>query len=150
MLLKYNPKKIVGSWSGTVKGREFAIKFTGFMDGTFIEADYDEDHVTKHVGADGTASAILNANLGAIVTVTFVQGAAVNRELSKYVPNARNNFLPVGTLKVEDLNGDSVIKAAEAWIKKRPKLDFGKDIAPRPWMFDTGEAEINVGAAENF
>lgn len=150
MLLKYNPKKIVGSWSGSIGEREFSVPFVGFMDGTFFEAEYDEDHVTKHVGSQGDATAVLNCNLGALFTVTFVQGSPVNAALSLLVPNARRNYLPTGTFKFEDLNGSTVAKTTQAWIKKTAKIEFGKDVTGRIWTFDCGEAELVPGSAENF
>lgn len=150
MLLKYNPRKITGSYTGSIGDRQFSVKFEGYMDGTFVEAEFDEDHVTKHVGGDGVTSAVLSANRGATIVVTFVQGAPVNEELSKLVPDGRKNYLPVGTVKIEDLNGTTAINAAEAWIKKTAKVEFGKDILGRQWTFDTGEADINVGLASDF
>lgn len=150
MLLKYNPKKITGSFKGSIGGRDFSVRFVGYMDGTFMEAEYDEDHVTKHVGSDGTASAVLNANRGAKITVTLVQGSPSNDALSKLVPDARKNFLPVGTLTFDDLNGTAAVKTVEAWIMKTAKVEFGKELLGRQWVFDTGECEINVGMAGDF
>ena len=117
------------------------------MDGTFITADYDEDQVTKHVGSQGDASFILNANAGASVTVMLIQGSPSNDELSKLVPNAKNDYLPVGALKFEDLNGRTVIKSSDAVIKKGAKVEFGKELTGREWVFDCGEAEIVVGGS---
>jgi hypothetical protein len=150
MLLKYNPKKITGSWSGSINGREFAVQFSGFMDGTFFEAEYDEDQVTKHVGGQGDATAVINANLGALFTVTLVQGSPVNGALSLLIPNARRNFLPTGAFSFEDLNGTTIARTREAWIKKVAKIEYGKDVSGRVWTFDCGEAELLPGAAENF
>lgn len=148
-ILKYNPKKVTGSFTGTVNGRDFAVQFTGWMDGTKITAEYDEDAVTKHVGDDGDVSVVLNCNRGAQITTTFVQGAAVNKALSDLTPNGRNDYMPVGVLSIKDLNGSTVIKATEAWIKKSAKVEFSKSIMGRAWTFDTGEADIDVGAAED-
>jgi len=148
MLLKYNPKKITGSFAGQINGREFAVPFVGFMDGTFFLAEYDEDHVTKHVGSQGDATAVLNCNLGALFTVTLVQGSPANAALSLLVPNARRNFLPTGVFRFDDLNGTTVAKSMQAWIKKTAPIEFGKDVTGRSWSFDCGEAELVPGAAE--
>lgn len=147
MLRKYNPKKITGSFSGKIGSREFAVQFIGFMDGTFIEAEYDEDQVTKHMGGHGDATAILNPNKGATCTVTFVQGSPVNDDLSDLVPDADKDFFPVGVLSFVDLNGTTAVKSPQAWIKKMAKVDFGKDVAGRVWMFDLTNADIHVGGS---
>lgn len=147
MLRKYNPKKITGSFTGKVGNREFAVRFIGYMDGTFVEAEYDEDAATKHTGSQGDTTVVLNPNKGAMVTVTFIQGSPCNDELSDLVPDADRDYLPVGTLAFDDLNGTSEVKSNEAWIKKTAKMEFGKALTGRAWTFDTGNAQIRVGGS---
>lgn len=149
-LHKYNPKKITGSYKGKIGNRQFTVQFVGYMDGTFITAEYDENAVTKHIGAQGAVSAVLNCNKGAKLVVTFVQGSPCNDQLSDLVPDASKNFFPVGILTFEDLNGTTKFKAAEAWIMKTAKVEFAKDLTGREWTFDTGEADIHVGGAGDF
>ena len=146
---KYNPKKITASYTGSVGGNSFAFQFLGFMDGTFLTADYDEDAVTKHVGSQGDATFILNANRGASVTVMLVQGSPTNDELSKLVPNADLNYMPVGVLNFKDLNGTTVFESADAVIKRRAKVEFGKEVTGREWVFDCGHADLKVGSGED-
>lgn len=152
MLLKYNPKRVTGSFSGTMpSGRQFAVQFEGYMDGSFIEAEFDVDQVTKHVGGDGTATATISANRGAKVTVTFVQGAPSNDELSELIPNADKNYLPTGVITIRDLNGTAKLVASNAWIAKPPKIEFGTATTGRPWVFDCAAADAyNVGEAGDF
>lgn len=147
---KYNPKRIVGSWKGSVGGRDFAVRFTGYMDGTFVAADYDEDHVTKHIGAQGEVSLVLNANESGTVTVTIVQGSETNDELSVLIPNASLNRLPLGVLEFVDLNGTTQIESNEACIKKTASVEFGKDIAARQWVFECADLKLFVGGAGDF
>lgn len=147
MAYKYNPRRITGSFKGSVGGRDFAVQFVGFMDSSAVVAEFDEDAVTKHNGNDGQTSVILNANLGAKVTVMLVQGSPANDDLSDLVPNAKLDYLPVGVLTFEDLNGTTVIKMAEAWISKMAKIEFGKTVTARQWVFESGEGEFHVGGA---
>jgi hypothetical protein len=145
---KYNPKKITGSYKGSIGARQFAIQFVGFMDGTFLTADYDEDAVTKHVGSQGDATFVLNANRGASVTLMLVQGSPTNDQLSDLVPNAKLNYMPVGVLTIKDLNGTTEFESADAVIKRRAKVEFGKEVTGREWVFDCGDADIYVGSGE--
>jgi hypothetical protein len=137
MLKKYSPKKINGGWNN--------VQFLGYMDGTFVEVEFAEDAVTTHVGAQGDVSVVLNANRLATVTVTFIQGADVNEELSKLVPDARTNSLPRGAFSLTDLNGTTVVSGKDAFIKKTAKIEFAKNITGRQWVFVIPEAEIFVG-----
>lgn len=147
-LKKFNPKRIKGSFTGTVNGRPFAVPFTGYMDGEFVTAEYDEDAVTEHVGSDGEVTVVLNANKKATVTVVLTLGSESNQLLSVLVPDADLNYLPVGNLKFADLNGTSYIKGPEAWIRKTAPVSYSNQVTGRSWVFGVAKAEINVGASE--
>jgi hypothetical protein len=137
MFAQYNPKKIAGSWNG--------IPFVGFMDGTFVSVEADEDAAMKHVGAQGHATVAINANKGAKITVTFSQNAPVNAALSALLPDADRNRLPSGPLLLKDLNGTTVVFAETAWILKVANVTFGKEIEGREWTFDCEAATIVAG-----
>lgn len=137
MLKKYNPKKINGGWNG--------VPFLGYMDGTFIEVEFAEDAVTVHVGSQGDVSVVLNANRMATVTVTLIQGSPTNDQLSRLVPDARLNSLPTGPFSMSDLNGTTLVSGKDAFIRKTAKIEFGKTITGRQWVFVIPEAEIFVG-----
>lgn len=149
-LRKFNPKRIKGSFTGTINGRPFAVAFSGYMDGEFVTAEFDEDAVTEHVGSDGEITLVLNANKKATCTVTLVMGAEANQLLSFLVPDSENNYLPVGTLKFADLNGTSYIKAPEAWIRKMTPVSYSNQVTGRAWAFGMAKAEINAGASVDF
>ena len=137
MLKKYNPKKINGGWNN--------IPLLGYMDGTFVEIEFAEDAVTTHVGSQGDVSVVLNANRMATVTVTLIQGSPTNDQLSKQVPDARANRLPTGTFSMKDLNGTTLVSGKNAFIRKTAKIEFGKNVTGRQWVFVIPEAEIFVG-----
>ncbi len=149
-LRKYNPKKITGSFTGSVGGRPFAVAFSGYMDGSFVSAEYDEDAVSEHVGSQGETTIVLNANKKAACTVTLVQGSPANDLLSVLVPDADLNYLPVGVLSFTDLNGTTVIASSEAWIRKTAPIEFGKEVTGRVWVLGMSDAKIHVGGAADF
>lgn len=152
MLLKYNPKRVTLSFTGTLpSGKNFAVQFEAFMDGTMIEAEFDVDQVTKHVGGDGVATATLSANRGVKVTATLLQGSPTNDDLTLLIPNADLNYLPVGVLTLRDLNGTSKLVVKNAWIVKPPKIEYAVAVTGRPWMFDCEKADAyQVGSAGEF
>lgn len=141
MLKKYNPKKINSTWSPNGN----AIQFKGFMDGTFLEAEFAEDQVTTHVGSQGDVTVILNANQMATVTHTLIQGSPTNSDLSKWVPSAKRNVVPTGPYSAVDLNGKTVISGKDAFIRKTAKIEFAKGLTGRQWVIVLPEAEIVVG-----
>ncbi len=133
-----------------MNGRSFAVQFIGYMDGTFVSAEYDEARVTKHAGSQGEHTFVVNANKGAKATVTLVQGSPNNDELSDLVPDADRNYMPVGVLSFEDLNGTTVFRSDEAVIATVAKIEYGKDVLGREWAFECGESEIHVGSGADF
>lgn len=137
----YNPKRVAVSWAG--------INFVGFMDGTFVSVDMDEDAVTKKTGSQGDTVATLNANLGAGVTLTLLQTSPTNDQLTNKIPDPRRNSLPTGEFQIKDLNGNTLIHAAVAWIKKPPKVDYAKEVMGREWAFDLAEVDTyKVGGSD--
>jgi hypothetical protein len=148
-LYQYNPLRIAGSFVGTAKGRPFAVQFVGVMDGTFYSAEYDEARVTKHAGGQGDHSFVMNASKGAKLKGTFVQGSPTNDDLSDLIPDAERNYMPVGVLHLEDLNGSTVFISHEAVISTVAKVEFGKDLIGREWEWECGKTEIFVGGAED-
>lgn len=148
---KFNPKRITGSFKGNVGGREFAVKFNGgFMDGSFVQASFNADRITEHVGSQGDVTLVLNADKTATVTVTLSQGAAQNAELSNLIPDADKNFLPVGALDFEDLNGNTKVKGPEAYIKTVAPIEYGNAVVGRAWVFGIASAELFVGEGQDF
>jgi hypothetical protein len=146
VLKKYNPKKINGGWSPSLaNGGTQAIQFLGYMDGTFVEIEFAEDAVTTHVGSQGDVSLVLNANQMATVTVTLIQGSPTNDQLSQQVPNASLGILPTGSFSLSDLNGTTLVSGANAFIRKTAKIEFGKSITGRQWVFVIPQAQIFVG-----
>lgn len=139
MAAPFNPKRVACNWRG--------IPFSGFMDGTVIAVEADEDATMKHVGVDGKATVALNANKGAGFTFTFAQGSPVNALLSALVPDADRNFFPTGELLIKDLNGTTLVHAEIAWIKKVANIEYGKEILGREWAFDCEAATILVGGS---
>lgn len=149
MLQKYNPRRIVGSFTGKVAGRDFAVQFEGFAD-DMIEASYDEARVTKTTGPRGDTAFTINASTATKLKVVFMQGSPTNTELSKLIPDAARNYLPCGTLSFSDLNGNSVYHTDEAVIETPAGLGFKKDQSPREWNFTCGQTTMLIGEAGDF
>ncbi len=146
--MQYSPKRITASFSGTKPdGSAFAIQFRKFMDNEFLTVDMIEDSVTMHIGGQGDATIVLNANEAAKVGVSFVQGAEENDQLDELVPNASRNWLPTGTLVLEDLNGTTLLTEHQAVVQRRPKTGFGKAVGARDWMFLCPKPAYKVGGS---
>jgi hypothetical protein len=49
-----------------------------------------------------------------------------------------------------DLNGRTVIKSSESWIRKTAPIEQGNSIVGRAWTFGLADAELFVGGAGEF
>lgn len=147
MAKKFNPKRVRGSWTGDVNGRAFAVRFEGYMDGTFLTCSYDEDGVLEHVGSDGLTTIVLNPNRKATLVLTLSQSAEANDDLSLLQPDPSRDLLPTGVLAFDDLGGSSVIKSETAWLRKIAEVVWGNEIQGREYTFGLADAEIHVGGS---
>jgi len=121
----------------------------GFADGTFINVEFDEDSVAKTVGAQGAVTATMNAHRGGKATFTILQGSPTNDLLSALAASSRpsNAALIVRPLFIKDLNGTTLVSAAEAWVLKVPNTEFGKEVASREWVIDIARLQMHTGGA---
>lgn len=128
-MFEYNPVNIIVHWGPT--------KLDGFMDGTFVSGERDEDAVTKHVGAQGVVTATLNANVSGAITCTIVQGDPSNQVLmAALFTQERTGRLQKRPFSITDLAGSMLITAPNAWIRKPTKAEFAKEQLGREWIFD--------------
>lgn len=133
----YNPALVVVSYKG--------INVTGFMDGTFIEAERDEEAFTKHVGATGDVTRTRNLNESGKVTITLVQTSPTNDLLAAQLSIDEILGIGYGPLQIKDLSGNMVCRALHAWINKAPKVERAKESGSCVWVFDCAKLEITAG-----
>lgn len=141
MFKQYNPKAIIVTWG------EFLIQ--GFADGSIVRVEYDEDAVTKTVGAQGDVTATINHNRGGKGTCNIKQGAPINDFLSLNAASnrPREAALVVKPFMVKDLFGTTLCIAPQAWIMKVATSEFSKEHTPREWIWDFGDLKMNTGGS---
>lgn len=136
-----DPKSLVMTYAG--------ILIEGAMDGTFLVVEFDEDAFTKHVGAQGHVTRVLNANEGASAVITLGQGALANALLSARHLADRAGGDKHGPLLIKDLRGNTLIESDDAWIKKMARIEYAKEVTGREWTIDLGQARIFVGGLDD-
>ncbi len=135
----YDPSEVALSWMG--------INITGYADGTFIEAERDEDGYTMYTGALGDVARARNLNRTGKVTVTLMASSPVNDIISA-VAALGDQFggrTDVGALSVTDFNGTTQVAAPYAWVMKLPKIERAKEAGTVQWVFSCAQLFIEVG-----
>ena len=118
---------------------------TGYAEGAFVRATRDEDSFTKRVGADGRGTRVRNRNRGGSVEIVLHQSSPSNDFFAAKVVEDELLGVAVFPLVVKDLNGTTLVAAAEAWIKKPADVEEGKDLSDRTWILDTTALETFAG-----
>lgn len=133
----YNPSLVTVSFKH--------INITGFNDGTFIEAERNEDAFTTHVGATGDVTRTQNLNKTGKVTITLTQASPTNDLLAALHLLDVTTGTQYGALQIKDLSGNLKCRATQAWIKKPPKVERAKESGSVQWEFECAELEIFAG-----
>lgn len=133
----FDPKLVVVSF--------LAQPITGFAEDTFIEAEFNEDAFTLTMGADGTAARSMNANQSGIITITLLHTSPSNRILDAAANLDRLSRTGLGTFLAKSLTGVEQINANNCWVKKKPKIEFGKTVKERVWVLETDSLKLNLG-----
>src|SRR4051812_22434373 len=119
----YDPTQSISTWAG--------ILIQGPMDGQFFDAENQEDDTQLHVGSQGFATFVDNANKSGIVTVTLSLRSPTNAQLSAaFAARLKGPFL------MTDLS-DKITKVdgANARIAKHAPIKRGKEIIGVEWKF---------------
>ncbi|TQK41968.1 uncharacterized protein DUF3277 [Brevibacillus sp. AG162] len=97
---------------------------TGFMDGTPIKAERNEDGIIPHVGADGFVTFAESADESGTITVTYKQNSpALDHVRQLY--KAKKPF----PISLDDQNDPRVkVGGTEAVVLKLPPLERGTEI----------------------
>lgn len=120
---------------------------TGFAQSSKVTVERDEDAFTKYIGVDGEVSRSKNCNKAGTVTITLAQTSPSNDLLSELALNDEAANSGVVPILIRDLNGTTLATAPDAWVRKLPSAEFGKEIGEREWVFDCGRLNLFVGGA---
>lgn len=119
---------------------------TGFGEGDFITATYDEDRYMTKAGADGEVGVAENTNMMGTVEITVSSTSAANGQLSElFNLGIRGSKFKTVPVRVTDLSGNSVIEASNAWIKTPPDFTYGKEITERVWTLGVADLVYDFG-----
>lgn len=133
----HSPDAVVANLDG--------INISGYADDTFIEVERNEDAITLYVGAGGEYCRSRSLNKSGTVTFTLMATSSVNDLLAAMAQLDEDTGTGYGPLLIKDLNGTMLVSAAEAWIKKRPKIERAREAGTIQWVIECGELIVFEG-----
>ena len=118
----------------------------GYADGEFISVEIP-DLFTKTVGTDGKVVRNRSLDRSATITFSLLQTSASNDALSVLYQLDLNapNGAGVVPLTIRDLNGRTLLTAAEAWIAKAPDVMYDREATSREWTIHCADLLVFVG-----
>lgn len=122
-----------------------ALVLTGFADGTFVKVTRSGDAYAKKKGADGTVDRINLSSYDFEVDFTLKGTSPMNALLSGQLAIDQATNKAVAHLTIQDLSGNSIFEAPQAWIKKDPDQEYADSLTSRTWKFDTGAGANLIG-----
>lgn len=137
MPFQYDPTKVVPVYYGNI--------LSGFADGAFASAKRNTDKMTAYVGSDGQVTIVKSADDTGEITITLAQSSASNDILTAIANQQEIGPIVSGPFMLKDLLGTTLISAQNAWIKKRPDVEFGKEVSTREWVLGCAKLIMNIG-----
>lgn len=158
MLVTYDPKEVTINWNG----KSLA---SGLAPDSFVTVSRAEDSFSKTVGADGTVARTRIADRTGEVELTLMQNSPINAilstlaladelsstgdvastvtgEVAEGASTATAGIAGVSNLTITDPSGGLIAQAKNAWIRKIPDQELGKEYGERTWTFDCENVEI--------
>lgn len=137
ILRQYDPSQVTFAYKG--------VNITGYQDGTFIDAERNENSFTEHAGSlgDVTRSRILNRT--GKITLTLMSQSPSNDVLDAFLAQDEQTGTNYGAIYIKDLFGNMKCHASAGWIAKQPKVERGKESGSTVWVFTCADLEIHAG-----
>lgn len=124
------------------------VRLKGFMTGTHIRVARNSDTFNVTVGSDGEATRARMNDKSATVVLTLQAESASNDVLSAaHAADEISTGAGKGPLSIDDLNGNTLVAAAEAWVKKVADVEISNEATGREWTLESGRIEMTVGGS---
>lgn len=131
-MTKYSSKDVSIIVNGT--------PITGVMDGEFVTVTPSVDPAALHVGGDGAATMVVNADESASIAITLKQTSPSNAVLS-----ALRATKATFAVAIKDNSGTSIHTGAGAFISGATVVSYGQEITGRVWTIAVGKLIDYIG-----
>jgi len=113
------------------------VPITGFADGSFIRIRRNNDAFALSVGADGEGTRIKSNDKSGQIEIELMQSSLSNAYLSNIALSDELENAGIVPVLVKDGTGSSIHAAEQAYIKKTPDAEYGKEATTRVWLIET-------------
>ncbi len=123
------------------------VRIQGFADGEFANIKPTRPKFERVVGVDGEVARGRNSDRTVICKFMLLQTSASNLYLSTLIQTDMDapNGAGVVPLLMQDISGNSIVSAAEAWCVDFPELSYDRGPKALEWTIETGMALFVAG-----
>ena len=133
----YDPNAVIVTVGGFV--------MSGFADGTAIQAARNEDAWSTQIGVDGEGTRSKSNNRSGTITISLMQSSDSNQVLSNFALTDDASGGGAVPVMIKDGNGDTLLVAETAWVKKMADVEYSREAGAREWVLETDNLVMNVG-----
>ncbi len=117
----------------------------GFAENKFLTIKRKSATFTSQVGASGEVARSKSNDRRGEITFTTIASSPTNDALSALAVLDEQTGGGVGPFQLLDLNGTTLVHAANAWITKYPDKELAKEVGEVEWMIECDSIDIFVG-----
>lgn len=123
------------------------VRIQGFADGEFLTIKPRREKFETVEGVDGEVARGRNSSRSVIATFKLLQTSASNLYLSTLLQTDMDapNGAGVVPLLMQDLSGNSLVSADQAWCVDFPELKYDRGVKENEWTIHTGQAIYVAG-----
>jgi hypothetical protein len=133
----YDPNQVVASFGGRTLG--------GFVKGSFIEIERDEDAYNYTSGVNGEGTRSKSISKSGKIHLKLQPTSDSNDVLSAFAAADELNNGGLEPFILKDVSGRTLVSAEQAYIVKYPKIEFDEDVTEREWILQTDNLLIFAG-----
>lgn len=124
----YSPKAVTVSWGG--------IPITGYSDGEFLNITLNADLTDEVVGAAGDVALTKIANFTGTITLTLLQNAETNLDLSNiYAVQQRSDDVVRANMTIRDPSGSTLYDCRDVHMKRCADVMLSDGQNSKQWTF---------------
>lgn len=140
MAKDFDPKRVVVTFRGT--------RLKMFMLGTHVMVERNTKLFETSVGSDGEPVRARSHDKSATITLTLQAESPSNDILTAAArADETSTGAGKGPLSIDDLNGNTIVAAAEAWVSNYANVEISNEVTGREWTLETGKCDMTVGGA---
>jgi len=103
------------------------------------------DTFNSVAGAGGEVARWRLRDKRATVKVTLMASSQCNDLLNAIADLDENLGAGIGAFDMSDGHGTTVATSTNAWIKRKPSVDFGKELGTREWEIECESLDFTLG-----